>query len=297
MAAASDFGLFFVSDNAVTIIDNTGKQLRQIVGAFHYLCCGSHSAAAADDALYGASSDGEVAIVDSKGIRVVASAHHEMNVVAFDLSRKIVYFAGDPDKNRIYSLSLADGRVVPLAGAAESGSADGDGSAARFDQPFSMAVEGNGSLLVADRSGSLRRIVFDLAVSTPTPRPSPAPPPPGPRSFIVGRSCSVGASSETLESAEIRSDGNLRVNLLVNASGFQIDQDGYTSIMDDRGSSYSPGAWGDARGERAMGKVGMLTIANPPVRIWLDFPAPPSGTRIVRFKDGSCEMSGLSIQL
>jgi len=60
------------------------------------------------------------------------------------------------------------GVVTTLAGLAGStGSADGSGGQARFNQPYKLALDGNGGLLVADHgNNAIRRVLFDGTTST-----------------------------------------------------------------------------------------------------------------------------------
>lgn len=62
----------------------------------------------------------------------------------------------------------ADGTVTTLAGSANfSGSSDGRGSAARFNNPYGLAIDSSGILYVADSSNNvIRKITSDGTVST-----------------------------------------------------------------------------------------------------------------------------------
>jgi hypothetical protein len=61
-----------------------------------------------------------------------------------------------------------DGTRIILAGiTGVTGSADGPGASATFNQPFGLAIDAGGNLLVADRfNNKIRRITPDSTVST-----------------------------------------------------------------------------------------------------------------------------------
>ena len=65
-----------------------------------------------------------------------------------------------------------DGSVTTLAGGASRGYADGFGATAQFDYPFGLALDTDGSILVADENNhSIRKIRLDGGVSTIAGRP------------------------------------------------------------------------------------------------------------------------------
>jgi len=76
-------------------------------------------------------------------------------------------FVADMDSNTIRKITPA-GVVSTLAGLAfEAGRDDGSGSAARFDRPGGLALDGTGNLYVADTgSGTIRKITPAGVVST-----------------------------------------------------------------------------------------------------------------------------------
>jgi len=70
------------------------------------------------------------------------------------------------DGNRIRKIVIATGVVTTLAGSTSSGSVDGTGSAARFDTPMGITIEGN-NLYVADMySLAIRKIDITSGVVT-----------------------------------------------------------------------------------------------------------------------------------
>lgn len=72
----------------------------------------------------------------------------------------MVYIA-DTYNHRVRSLDPWSGQVVTIAGAGTYGSQDGVGSVASFARPSGLALDGNGSLYVADEgSSAIRRIVL-----------------------------------------------------------------------------------------------------------------------------------------
>jgi sugar lactone lactonase YvrE len=70
-----------------------------------------------------------------------------------------VLYVADTHNHRIRQVA-ADGTVTTLAGA-EAGQADGPGTAARFRQPWGLAVDGKGALYIAD-AGNHRICKLDL---------------------------------------------------------------------------------------------------------------------------------------
>jgi hypothetical protein len=72
----------------------------------------------------------------------------------------------DYGNNRVRKIT-ADGTVSTLAGSESEGLADGAGTAAQFSTPFGVAVDGEGSIIIADTWNHLvRKITPDGTVGT-----------------------------------------------------------------------------------------------------------------------------------
>jgi len=79
--------------------------------------------------------------------------------VAFDQTTDSIYIA-DTNNHTIRVMSLATGKVATVAGLAGSpGSADGVGSAARFNYPSDLAVDRLGNVYVADTDNNTVRVI------------------------------------------------------------------------------------------------------------------------------------------
>jgi streptogramin lyase len=85
--------------------------------------------------------------------------------VAVDSAGKV--YVADSGNNTIRKMTLG-GMVTTLAGlAGSSGSADGTGSAARFYQPYGVAVDSAGNVFVADgKNNTIRKITSAGVVTT-----------------------------------------------------------------------------------------------------------------------------------
>ena len=78
------------------------------------------------------------------------------------------FFVPDRGNNTIRKVVISTGAVTTLAGTAGMpGSADGTGAAARFNDPYGVAVDGAGNLFVADWGNStIRKVVTSTGVVT-----------------------------------------------------------------------------------------------------------------------------------
>jgi sugar lactone lactonase YvrE len=87
--------------------------------------------------------------------------------LAYDATRDALYFA-DTGNHTIRRVDLATGQVTTLAGLPGAlGSADGMGSAARFDSPQTVAYDGAGLLFVADTNNhTIRQVAVATGVVT-----------------------------------------------------------------------------------------------------------------------------------
>ncbi len=74
-------------------------------------------------------------------------------------------YVADRSNNMIRKISPA-GVVTTLAGSGATGSADGTGSAASFNTPVGMAVDGNGNVYVAETVGNVVRKISPAGVVT-----------------------------------------------------------------------------------------------------------------------------------
>ena len=75
-------------------------------------------------------------------------------------------YVADSDNNRVRKIA-PNGMVATLAGSGTAGYADGQGSSASFNRPLGVAVDGSGSVYVADANNSrIRKITANGTVST-----------------------------------------------------------------------------------------------------------------------------------
>jgi sugar lactone lactonase YvrE len=103
----------------------------------------------------------------SKGFADGAGAAAQFNGprgVAVDGQGSIII--ADADNNRVRKIS-PDGTVSTLAGSGSAGFANGAGAAAQFNYPYGVAVDGEGSIIIADNGNQrVRKITPDGTVST-----------------------------------------------------------------------------------------------------------------------------------
>lgn len=99
------------------------------------------------------------------GVGVAASFRSPVGVAADGAG---FVYVSDQDSHTIRRISLADGQVTTVAGQANSqGDSDGVASAARFNSPEGIAVDGNGKLFVVDLGNArIREIALATAQVT-----------------------------------------------------------------------------------------------------------------------------------
>ena len=73
-------------------------------------------------------------------------------------------YVADPSNHRVRVINTVTGQVSTLAGSGTAGTGNGVGAAASFKQPYALALDGAGNLLVADRNGNQIRMI-DLTVT------------------------------------------------------------------------------------------------------------------------------------
>ena len=77
------------------------------------------------------------------------------------------FIVADYSNNRVRKISSPDGTVSTLAGSGIKGFADGAAAAAQFNNPWAVAVDGEGNVIVAEYGNKrLRKITPDGTVST-----------------------------------------------------------------------------------------------------------------------------------
>jgi sugar lactone lactonase YvrE len=89
----------------------------------------------------------------ANGIRAVASFNTPFGI-AVDNSGNV--YVADQVNNLIRKIS-SDGAVKTFAGTGAAGSANGDGTSASFNSPFGIAVDGSGTVYIADTTNQLIR--------------------------------------------------------------------------------------------------------------------------------------------
>ena len=90
--------------------------------------------------------------------------------LALDINEDLI--VADWSNNSVRKVALPDGRVTTVAGSLEGGEAgrgyaNGTGTAARFDSPYAVAVDGSNAILVADQGNNrVRKISGEGGVVT-----------------------------------------------------------------------------------------------------------------------------------
>ena len=145
-------------------------------------------------------------------------------------------FVADANNHLIRRIAT-DGMVSTYAGSPTAGVADAKGAAARFERPMQLALERDGSLLVADPLSGLRRIAPDGTVSTIVLGESPT-------DHVYGVAVNARGAGETIAVADAK-------GLLV------LRQDGRKERFfapDDRATSSLSGGPNDASGVITEGR-------------------------------------------
>ena len=189
-----------------------------------------------------------VCVVEGGRVRTLAGARSAGYadgpgpVARFDFPAGIAV-AGDGNvfvadaNNHVIRRIATDGRVSTYAGSPIAGVADGKGPTARFERPMQLALERDGSLLVADPLSGLRRVAPDGTVSSIVIGESPT-------DHVYGVAVNVRGPGETIVVADAK-------GLLV------LRQDGHKERFfapDDRAtSSLAPGP-NDASGVITEGR-------------------------------------------
>ncbi len=112
---------------------------------------------------------GTAPVAGSTDGTTAAALFNAPSAIAIDSANNL--YVADTASNTVRK--IASGNVTTLAGqAGRSSSVDGKGSAARFEDPYAVAVDGLGNVYVADATDhSIRRIASDGTVSTFAGRP------------------------------------------------------------------------------------------------------------------------------
>lgn len=149
------YGICAGIDGGLLVADSYGNQIRKIRDGVVTTLAGMANAA-----------DGTG--FPPGGYRNGAAAEALLNRPRFlDVSADGVVVFSDSSNNMIRT--CADGRVYVLAGAPESGYRDGDVRVARFSLPSGVAIDGDGSVYVADTLNHCIRVITpDGFVSTLT---------------------------------------------------------------------------------------------------------------------------------
>ena len=103
---------------------------------------------------------GSVGAVNATG---TSASFNCPSALAFDRSGNL--YAVDTG-NRLIRMITSAGVVTTLAGSGNAGSANGTGTAATFNEPFGIAINASGDIIVADRSNHLIRKITPAGVVT-----------------------------------------------------------------------------------------------------------------------------------
>jgi len=94
----------------------------------------------------------------SDGAGVTAAKFNTPTDIAVDFSNTNLYIV-DSGNNCIRKMNLSTGEITTVAGSPNAGSSDGVASAARFNGPFGITIDGLGLLYVADTNNNSVRLV------------------------------------------------------------------------------------------------------------------------------------------
>lgn len=139
------YGICAGTDGALILADSYSNQLREISDGRVTTVAG----------LAVVSGDGQC---PTGGYRNGDAGQALLNRPRFvDHSRDGVIIFSDSENNMLRACK--DGRIYPLAGAPESGYADGDAKTARFNLPSGVAIGGDGAIYVADTLNNCIRVI------------------------------------------------------------------------------------------------------------------------------------------
>lgn len=94
----------------------------------------------------------------------LAASFHGPSGVAVDAQGNV--YIADTANHAIRRISVLDGSVSTVAGSGQAGAVDGTGSAARFNSPRGLALDRDGTLIVADTGNHVLRRVTPQGVVT-----------------------------------------------------------------------------------------------------------------------------------
>jgi serine/threonine-protein kinase len=139
-------GVAVDGEGSIIIADSTNHRVRKITP---------------DGTVITLAGSGRAGFADGAG---AAAQFHQPRDVAVDGEGSIII--ADTGNHRVRKLT-PDGTVSTLAGSGSAGFADGAGAAAQFHHPWGVAVDGEGSIIIADHHNQrLRKITPDGTVST-----------------------------------------------------------------------------------------------------------------------------------
>jgi RHS repeat-associated protein len=117
-------------------------------------------------------------------------------------------FVADYSNNEIRKIVISTGVVTTFAGATTSGSTNGTGTAARFNNPNAITIDGSGNLYVADFHNNMIRKITSAAVVTTLAG-----------STTAGSSDGTGTAASFNEPAAITLNGSSNIYVADDANG------------------------------------------------------------------------------